>query len=68
VELHADGEVMDFEPRFRESAYTPIKRAVDEGPAREFLEMREKVDRAAERAIAKKRRFVERIGGGGRAA
>ena len=68
VELHADGGVMDFEPRFRESAYTPIKRAVDEGPAREFLEMREKVDRAAERAIAKKRRFVERIGGGGRAA
>ena len=61
VELHVGGEVMDFEPRFRESAYTPIKRAVDEGPARDFVEMRVKVDEAAERAIAKKRRFVERI-------
>lgn len=61
AELHDDGEVRDFEPRFRESAYTPIKRAVDEGPVRDFTEMRVKVDQAAVSSIAKKRRFVERI-------
>jgi hydrogenase expression/formation protein len=61
VELHTKDGIMGFEPRFRESAYTPIKKAVDEGPVRDFAEMREKVDLAAERAIAKKRRFVERI-------
>jgi len=61
AELHDDGGVRDFEPRFRESAYTPIKRAVDEGPVRDFTEMRVKVDQAAVSSIAKKRRFVERI-------
>ena len=67
VELHADGGVKEFEPRFRESAYTPIKKAVDAGPLREFAEMREKVDLAAERAIAKKRRFVDMVEGSKRA-
>jgi len=63
VELHTKDGIKDFEPRFRESAYTPIKKAVDDGPVRDFAEMRAKVDLAAERAIAKKRRFVERIKG-----
>ncbi len=64
VELHSPDGIRDFEPRFRESAYTPIKKAVDAGPERDFAEMREKVDRAAERAIAKKKRFVKRIRAG----
>ncbi|HII06867.1 MAG TPA: hypothetical protein HA349_06015 [Methanotrichaceae archaeon] len=63
VELHTKEGITDFEPRFRESAYTPIKRAVDEGPVRDFADMKEKVDLVAERAIAKKRHFVERIRG-----
>ncbi len=63
VELHTKDGIKDFEPRFRESAYTPIKKAVDEGPVRNFTDMKEKVDLAAERAIAKKRRFVEKIKG-----
>ncbi|MCR3884127.1 AIR synthase-related protein [Methanotrichaceae archaeon M04Ac] len=67
IELHTRDGIKDFEPQFRESAYTPIKKVVDEGPVRDFAEMSEKVDIAAERAIDKKRRFVERIraqGGG----
>lgn len=63
VELHTRDGIKDFEPRFRESAYTPIKKVVDDGPVRDFSEMKEKVDLAAEMAIAKKRRFVERIWG-----
>ena len=38
VELHTRDGIKDFEPRFRESAYTPIKKAVDEGPVRDFVE------------------------------
>lgn len=63
VELHTKEGITDFEPRFRESAYTPIKKTVDEGPVRDFADMKEKVDFVAERAIAKKRHFVERIKG-----
>jgi len=68
IELHTRHGIKDFEPRFRESAYTPIKKVVDEGPVRDFAEMSEKVDIAAERAIDKKKRFVERIRAQGRCA
>ncbi|WP_369425761.1 AIR synthase-related protein, partial [Methanothrix sp.] len=61
VELHTRDGIRDFSPRFRESAYTPIKKFVGEEATRDFGEMRALVDEAAERAIEKKKRFVERI-------
>jgi hydrogenase expression/formation protein len=62
VELHTEAGVSDFAVRFRESAYTPIKKAVGEEALRDVSEMERLVDRAAERAVAKKKRFVEKIG------
>jgi len=61
VELHTLDGVKDFEPRFRESAYTPIKKAVGEKTPRDFSDMKKMVDQAAQRAVAKKERFVEMI-------
>ncbi|MGB9902612.1 MAG: hypothetical protein ACPLOT_06465, partial [Methanothrix sp.] len=61
VELHTKEGIKDFSPRFRESAYTPIKKFVGEEATRDFEEMRTLVDAAAERAIEKKKRFVKMI-------
>lgn len=61
AELHIDGRAEDFTPRFRESAYTPIKKAVGEGAHRDVAEMTRAVDLAAWRAVEKKRLFVEKI-------
>jgi hydrogenase expression/formation protein len=51
----------DFSPRFRESAYTPIKKAIGQDARRDVSEMQRRVDEAACSAIAKKRQFVEKI-------
>jgi hydrogenase expression/formation protein len=56
-----DGLEQDFTPRFRESAYTPVKKVVDRR-VRDFGAMKEGVDRAAEAAIGKKRRVLEKLG------
>ncbi len=61
AELHIDGKATDFAPRFRESAYTPIKKAVGQDAHRNVEEMRSRVDLAALRAVEKKRKFVDRI-------
>ena len=58
--LVVDGEIQDFSPRFRESAYTPVKKVVD-GDKRDFEEMKAGVERAAEAAIAKKERMLARL-------
>lgn len=58
--LKVDGEIRDFSPRFRESAYTPVKKVVD-GDKRDFEEMKVGVERAAEAAIAKKDRVLARL-------
>ncbi len=63
AELVVDGEVCDFTPRFRESAYTPIKKLVGEKTPKNFEAMKKAVDKAAARAIEKKRRVVGRIKG-----
>jgi len=55
--LHIDGKDCDFSPRFRESAYTPVKKVVDT-QVRDFEEMKEKVLRASESAIKKKQRVL----------
>ncbi len=62
AELHIDGRVTDFAPRFRESAYTPIKKAVGQDARRDIAEMQELVDLAARKAVEKKRLFVDKIG------
>jgi hydrogenase expression/formation protein len=61
AELHVDGQITDFTPRFRESAYTPIKKAIGESAERDVAEMSGLVDLAARKAVEKKRRFVQRI-------
>ncbi|MCK9277953.1 MAG: AIR synthase-related protein [Methanoculleus sp.] len=58
--LSVDGEIRDFTPRFRESAYTPVKKVVDEDK-RDFEEMKAGVERAAEAALAKKERILSRL-------
>ncbi|WP_048197744.1 AIR synthase-related protein [Methanocella arvoryzae] len=56
-----NGEEKDFTPRFRESAYTPVKKVVGEETPMTFEEMQKKVDQAAINAIRKKERMLERI-------
>jgi hydrogenase expression/formation protein len=56
--LVVDGKEQDFLPRFRESAYTPVKKVVDM-EVRDFDEMKEGIRRASEAAIQKKRRVLE---------
>jgi len=60
--LVVDGEARDFLPKFRESAYTPVKKVVDTGKA-DFEAMKEKVARAARSAADKKERVLQRLGG-----
>ncbi|MDI6719451.1 MAG: AIR synthase-related protein [Methanomicrobiales archaeon] len=60
--LRVDGEDRDFSPRFRESAYTPLKKVVEKS-GRSMEEMKAGIDRAAAAAIEKKRRIVERLRG-----
>ncbi len=61
AELIVNGESCDFTPRFREAAYTPIKKLVGEKTPKNFNEMREAVDRAAAQATEKKRRIIKRL-------
>ncbi len=58
-----DGKERDFTPRFRESAYTPIKKVVGEIATRDFEEMKKGVDRVVEDARRKKEWIVERVKG-----
>jgi hydrogenase expression/formation protein len=58
--LISEGKEQDFTPRFRESAYTPVKKVVDTG-MRDFEEMKEGVLRASEAAIRKKERVVKKL-------
>lgn len=55
----------DFAPRFRESAYTPVKKLVDT-EKRDFEEMKQGVDRASLAAIEKKKRVLARLTGTGK--
>ena len=61
AELHVGGRTTDFSPRFREAAYTPIKKAVGQDARRDVAEMTRLVDIAAKKAVEKKGRFVQKI-------
>ncbi len=58
--LRVDGKDQDFSPRFRESAYTPVKKVADT-ESRDFDEMKEGVVRASEAAIRKKERVLSKL-------
>lgn len=58
--LIRDGARTEFRPRFREAAYTPLKKLVDK-ESRDFEEMKAGVDRAAAAAIVKKNLMIQRI-------
>lgn len=58
--LVTGGKEQDFSPRFRESAYTPVKKVVDRKP--DDLEgMKRAVAYAADMAVAKKHRVIRRL-------
>lgn len=59
--LVENGVEKDFTPKFRESAYTPVKKVVGEDTPMTFEEMQKKVDEAALNAIRKKELMVARI-------
>jgi len=58
--LLVDGKECDFAPRFRESAYTPVKKVVDTR-VRDFEEMKQGVIHASDAAIEKKQRVLSRL-------
>jgi hydrogenase expression/formation protein len=58
--LIVDGREQDFTPRFRESAYTPVKKVVDRR-VKDFETMKRGVDHAAEAALEKKRKVLARL-------
>jgi hydrogenase expression/formation protein len=60
--LISQGREQDFTPRFRESAYTPVKKVVD-SDMRDIDEMKEGVLRASEAAIKKKERVLAKLRG-----
>ena len=57
AKLISGGEMTDFIPRFRESAYTPVKKVVDTTP-HDFEEMKARVAQAADAAVEKKERVL----------
>jgi len=59
AEIVVAGESRDFVPKFRESAYTPLKKVVGES-GQNFEMMKRKVDKAVEEAVRKKDK-VKRI-------
>ncbi|MCL7474993.1 MAG: AIR synthase-related protein [Methanosarcinales archaeon] len=61
AKLEIDGRTVDFSPRFRESAYTPIKKLVGEAEPLDFKVMCDRIDEAARKAIDKKQRIIERL-------
>jgi hydrogenase expression/formation protein len=61
AELIIKGKVHDFTPRFRESAYTPIKKLVGEKTPKNFEAMKKAVDEAAALAVEKKRRIIGKL-------
>jgi len=63
AELNVNGKHANFEPRFRESAYTPIKKVVGQDATRSQAEMQMLVDLAAQQATEKKKQFIEKIQG-----
>ncbi len=58
--LERDGKIIDFSPAFRESAYTPVKKVVDQ-QKRDFEEMKDRVEKAALQSIEKKNKVINML-------
>ncbi len=56
-----NGAVKPLKPRFREAAYTPIKKLVGEERPENVDEMKKSIDRAFTAALEKKRKVVEML-------
>ncbi len=54
-------KISPLKPKFRESAYTPIKKLVGEDRPDNFDDMKESIDKAFKSALIKKRKIVERL-------
>jgi len=59
--LVEDGKRKEIKPRFRESAYTPLKKVVGEDEPPDFEEMRRRVDEAVKKAIEKKNSVIKKL-------
>lgn len=59
--LIQNGELHELTPKFRESAYTPLKKVVGEFPSVKLSQMQRKVDESAERAKEKKQNVLKFI-------
>jgi hydrogenase expression/formation protein len=58
--LMVDGKEHEFSPRFRESAYTPVKKVADRRP-KDLEALRSAVVTAAAIAVAKKERVIRKL-------
>ncbi|MDY6966087.1 MAG: AIR synthase-related protein [Halobacteriota archaeon] len=56
-----DGEIRDLSLRFRESAYTPLKKLIDESPEEDFEEMRRRIDEVVHESIRKKHELIQHL-------
>ena len=56
-----NGRMERLKPKFRESAYTPIKKVVGEKRPENYEEMKERLRKAAEEAIKKKDELVKKL-------
>jgi hydrogenase expression/formation protein len=54
------GKTQEMKHRFRESAYTPIKKVVDK-PPHDLSEIKARIDGSALKAIEKKKRLLKRL-------
>lgn len=61
AKLVTNGKMIDFIPRFRESAYTPVKKVVDTTSHDDFEEMKKRVEQAADAARDKKERILRSL-------
>ncbi len=61
--IEIGGREKSFRPRFRESAYTKVKKVVGEGAPKDFKEMRASIERARKEAERKKREITRFIRG-----
>ncbi|MHC1635000.1 MAG: AIR synthase related protein [Candidatus Methanospirareceae archaeon] len=62
AEIVINGEKRELKPKFREAAYTPIKKVVGESAEKDFEWMKKRVDKAVEEAKRKKEKVKKMLG------
>ena len=56
-----DNNKKPLKPKFREAAYTPLKKVVGESTPENFEEMKKKIDKAVKKAIDKKEAIMKKL-------